>query len=174
MAIADNRGINVFIFKVQGANGGNAEIRIQALDWSEQGETTFSCDTDSLAVLLLTECRSGKGHFDLMAGTKPMYVEQWLEYLQEAKLLSQGEVVIHSPLEAGYEEICGLDSEQVKTLLNLVYEVGGFNRLQIMRYLRHRHSPATMSTHYNSEELTRYRHLGQLINQLIRLKTVTP
>ena len=160
----------MFIFKVQGAKGGNAEIRIQALDWSEQGETTFSCDTDILAVLLLTECRSGKGFFDLLAGTKPMYVEQWLEYLQEAKLLSQVEVEIYSPLEPGYEEMCGLDSEQVKTLLNLVYQVGGFNRLQIMRYLKHRHSPATMSTHYNAEELTRYRHLGQLINQLIRLK----
>lgn len=174
MAIADNRGINVFIFKVQGANGGQAEIRIQALDWSEQGTITFSCDTDKLAVILLTDCRSGKGHFDLLAGTKPMYVEQWLEYLQEDKQLSQVEVTIHSPLEAGYEEICGLDSEQVKTLLNLVYQVGGFNRLQIMRYLKHRHSSATMSTHYNAEELKRYRHLGQLINQLIRFKTPTP
>lgn len=61
MATADNRRIKVFIFKVQGANGGFAEIRIQALDWSEQGETTLSCDSDQLAVLLLTECRSGKG-----------------------------------------------------------------------------------------------------------------
>ena len=161
----------MFIFKVQGANGGNAEIRIQALDWSEQGDTTLNCDTDPLAVLLLTQCRSGKGYFDLLAGTKPMYVEQWLEYLQEAKLLSQVEVSIHSPLETGYEKLCGLDSEQIKTLLNLVYQVGGFNRLQIMRYLKHRHSAATMSTHYNAEELQRYRHLGQLINQLIRFKT---
>lgn len=36
----------------------------------------------------------GEGIFDLLAGTKPMYVEQWLEYLQEAKLLNQVEVVI--------------------------------------------------------------------------------
>lgn len=164
----------MFIFKVQGTEGGQAEIRIQALDWSEQGSTTFSCDTDELAVLLLNQCRSGSGFFDLLAGTRPMYVEQWLEYLQEAKHLSKVELSIHSPLDEGYGQLCGLNSEQIQTLLNLVYQVGGFNRLQIMRYLKHRHSPATMSTHYNAEELTRYRYLGQLINQLIRFKTPPP
>ncbi|ART79054.1 hypothetical protein [Oceanisphaera avium] len=164
----------MFIFKVQGIDGGQAEIRIQALDWSEQGSTQFSCDNDELAVILLSQCRSGSGFFDLLAGTRPMYVEQWLEYLQEAKRISKVEVNIYSPLEEGYAQLCGLDSEQIKTLLNLVYQVGGFNRLQIMRYLKHRHSPASMSTHYNADELTRYRYLGQLINQLIRFKSPTP
>lgn len=161
----------MFIFKVWGADGGEAEIRIQALDWSEMGEVTLTCNKDSLAVLLLSECRSGSGFFDMLAGTKPMLVEQWLEYLQEAGSLTQVEVTIHSPLEPDYAELCGLDSEQIKILLNLVYEVGGFNRLQIMRYLKHRHSPASMSTHYNADEIKRYRHLGQLINQLLRFKT---
>ncbi|MBM7454996.1 hypothetical protein HNR62_000846 [Oceanisphaera litoralis] len=161
----------MFIFKAQDARGGQAEIRIQALDWSEQGEVDFSCNSDSLAVLLLSGCRSGKGFFELLAGTKPMYVEQWLEYLQEEGSLSLVEVSIHSPLESGYAELCGLNSEQVKTLLDLVYQVGGFSRLQIMRYLKHRHSPATMSTRYNPEEIKRYRHLGELINQLIRFKS---
>ncbi|WP_417616877.1 hypothetical protein [Oceanisphaera sp.] len=161
----------MFIFKVRGSEGGQAEIRLQALDWSEQGATTFICDNDKLAVLLLTECRSGQGFFELLAGTKPMYVEQWLEYLQEAGHLAEVEVDIYSPLDSGYTELCGLDSEQVKNLLDLVYRVGGFNRLQIMRYLKYRHSPAIMSTHYNPDELKRYRHLGELINQLIRLKS---
>lgn len=161
----------MFIFKVRGAEGGKAEIRLQALDWGELGTTTFICDNDKLAVVLLTGCRSGQGFFELLAGTKPMYVEQWLEYLQEAGSLIEVEVKIYSPLDVGYGELCGLESEQVNQLLNLVYQVGGFNRLQIMRYLKHRHSPAMMSTRYNPDELQRYRHLGELINQLIRLKT---
>lgn len=171
MGLDHNRGGGVFIFKVQGTDGGQAEIHIQALDWSEGGKTHFVCDKDQLAVLLLSNCRSGKGFFDLLAGTKPMYVEQWLEYLHEAGSLAQVDIRIHSPLEPGYAELCGLDSEQVKTLLELVYQVGGFNRLQIMRYLKHRHSPASMSTHYNADEIKRYRHLGQLINQLLRFKS---
>ena len=160
----------MFIFKVRGAEGGQAEIRLQALDWSEQGVTTFTCNSDKLAVLLLSECRSGQGFFELLAGTKPMYVEQWLEYLQEAGSIADVELKIYSPLDSGYGELCGLDSEQVQQLLNLVYQVGGFNRLQIMRYLKHRQSSAMMSTRYSPDELKRYRHLGELINQLIRLK----
>ncbi len=164
----------MFIFKVQDAQGGRAEIRIQALDWSEQGEVFFSCNRDKLAVLLLSDCRSGQGFFELLAGTKPMYVEQWLEYLQEEGSLSQVEVSIHSPLDTGYAELCGLDSEQLKTLLDLVYQVGGFNRLQIMRYLKHRHKPSVMSTRYNPDEIKRYRHLGELINYLLRFKASAP
>lgn len=161
----------MFIFKVRGSEGGEAEIRLQALDWSEQGATTFICNNDQLAILLLSGCRSGQGFFELLAGTKPMYVEQWLEYLQEAGSLAEIDVQIYTPLDSGYGELCGLNSEQVKQLLDLVYQVGGFNRLQIMRYLKHRHSPAIMSTRYNPDELKRYRHLGELINQLIRLKS---
>lgn len=163
----------MFIFKVQDAQGNKAEIRVQALDWSEQGAVSFSCNSDALAITLLTDCRSGQGFFELLAGTKPMYIEQWLEYLQELEKIKQVEVAIYSPLEPGYAQLCGLDSEQLKTLLDLVYQVGGFNRLQIMRYLKHRHSPTTMSTRYNPEELQRYRYLGELINQLIRLKAPT-
>ncbi|ATG74466.1 hypothetical protein CGX12_04320 [Zobellella denitrificans] len=164
----------MFIFKVQDGQGGRAEIRIQALDWSEQGEVVFSCNSDALAILLLSGCRSGKGFFSLLPGTKPMYVEQWLEYLQEEGKLGQVEVEIKTPLDPGYGELCGLDSEQIKTLLELVYRVGGFNRLQIMRYLKHRHNPSTMSTRYSPEEITRYRHLGELINYLLRLKSSAP
>lgn len=164
----------MFIFKVRGLQGGLAEIRLQALDWGEQGATTFICDSDRLAVILLSECRSGQGFFELLSGTKPMYVEQWLEYLQEAGSIAETEVHIYSPLDADYGALCGLNSEQIKELLELVYQIGGFNRLQIMRYLKHRHSPASMSTRYNPDELKRYRYLGELINQLIRLKSSGP
>nr|WP_243454104.1 hypothetical protein [Oceanisphaera pacifica] len=143
---------------------------MQALDWGEQGSTTFICDSDALAVHLLTQCRSGQGYFELLAGTKPMYVEQWLEYLQEAGVLSEVTVNIYTPLDEGYGALCGLDEEQISHLLSLVYKVGGFNRLQIMRYLKHRHNPTQMSTRYNPDELARYRHLGELINLLLRFK----
>ncbi|NHI00550.1 MULTISPECIES: hypothetical protein [Oceanimonas] len=163
----------MFIFKVRDGEAARAEIRIQALDWSEQGEVEFCCNSDALAVVLLSGCRSGRGHFELLAGAKPMDVEQWLDYLQEQGRLSQVEVTIHSPLDDGYAALTGLDEEQVQTLLQLVYKVGGFNRLQIMRYLKHRNNASTMSTRYSPEELTRYRHLGELINYLIKLKSAS-
>ncbi|WP_346352004.1 hypothetical protein N2M06_06705 [Oceanimonas sp. AH20CE76] len=161
----------MFNFKVRDGEGHQAHIRIQALDWSEQGEVTFSADNDALAVILLSDCRSGRGHFELLSGAKPMDVEQWLDYLQEQGQLKEVEVTVHTPLEQGYGTLSGLDSEQVQELLQLVYKVGGFNRLQIMRYLKHRNNPSTMSTRYSAEELTRYRHLGELINYLLKLKT---
>lgn len=174
MKVCRYYGDGVFIFKVQDGQGGRAEIRLQALDWSEQGDVDFACNSDALAVLLLSGCRSGNGFFELLPGTKPMYVEQWLEYLQEAGRLAQVELEIKTPFDPGYGELCGLDSEQLKKLLELVYRVGGFNRLQIMRYLKHRHNPSTMSTRYNPDEIKRYRHLGELINYLIRLKSSAP
>ncbi|MDP5291144.1 hypothetical protein Q9290_02370 [Oceanimonas sp. CHS3-5] len=163
----------MFIFRVRDGEGGQAEIRIQALDWSEQGEVEFSADRDALAVTLLSGCRSGRGHFELLSGAKPMDVEQWLEYLHEQGRLTEVDVDIYSPLNQDYAGLCGLDEEQVQTLLQLVYKVGGFNRLQIMRYLKHRKNPSTMSTRYSPEELTRYRHLGELINYLIKLKSAS-
>lgn len=164
----------MFIFKVKDSQGGQAEFRVQALDWSEQGEVFFRCNQDRLAVLLLSGCRSGQGYFELLPGTKPMYLEQWLEYLQESGTLAEVTVEIKSPLEPDYAELCGLDAEQVKKLLELVYRIGGFNRLQIMRYLKHRHNPSTMSTRYSPDELERYRHLGELINYLLKLKQPAP
>lgn len=164
-------GDGVFIFKVRDGEGHQARIRIQALDWSERGEVTFSADSDALAVTLLSGCRSGRGHFELLAGAKPMDVEQWLEYLQEQGRLSEVDVHIHTPLEDDYASLCGLDNEQVQQLLQLVYKVGGFNQLQIRRYLKHRNNPSTMSTRYGPEELARYRHLGELINYLLKLKS---
>lgn len=164
----------MFIFKIHDDRGGRAEIRIQALDWGEQGETGFSCNSDRLAVNLLSDCRCGKGRFELLPGTKPMYVEQWLDYLQEQGDIAGVEVAIHSPLDDDYAALCGLDEARLKTLLELVYKVGGFNRLQIMRYLKHRHNPSTMSTRYNPDEIARYRHLGELINYLLKLKAPAP
>ncbi|GAA3527606.1 hypothetical protein [Zobellella aerophila] len=161
----------MFIFKVKDHDGAHAEIRIQALDWSLRGDVEFSCSRDHLAVLLLSGCRSGAGFFELLAGTKPMYVEQWLEYLHEAGSLAEVDVEIKTPMDADYAEFCGFSDEQLKKLLDLIYQVGGFNRLQIMRYLKHRNNPSTMSTRYNAEELLRYRQLGELINYLVKLKT---
>lgn len=160
----------MFIFKVKDWHDGYAEIRVQALDWGQQGEVEFSCSRDPLAVLLLSGCRSGAGFFQLLAGTKPMYVEQWLEYLQDAGSLAEVSVEIKTPMDDDYATFCGFSDEQRKTLLDMVYQIGGFNRLQIMRYLKHRNNSSTMSTRYNAEELLRYRQLGELINYLFKLK----
>ena len=48
------------------------------------GEVIFSCNDDQLACLLLTGCKSdSSGFFNLLAGCKPLQVEQWLTYLEE-------------------------------------------------------------------------------------------
>ena len=74
----------MFVFDVTGVAGARAEIRVQALDWGQSGPVTFRCDDDQLAVLLLTDCRcDAVGFFNLLAGCKPLYLEQWLSYLQE-------------------------------------------------------------------------------------------
>ena len=46
----------------------------------------------------------------------------------------------------------------------------GSNRLQINRYLKHRHNPTMLATRYDQKELERYRQLNDIILTLLKLK----
>ncbi len=127
----------MFLFDVAGATGGRASIRIQALDWAQSGPVIFQCDDDALAVVLLSGCRCDSvGFFNLLAGCKPLYVEQWLAYLQESGRIGKWSFQTESPADSHYLARAGLDNEELNTLLAQVYQVAGFNRLQINRYLK--------------------------------------
>ena len=161
----------MFRFHCEGLNGEQADISVLAVDWSIQGDTQFSCNDDQFACLLLSGCRSDSGgFFNLLAGTKPMYVEQWLEYLQEQQKIKQVRVKISLPDDANYNEALGLDEENIQQLLPLILKVGGFNRLQLNRYLKQRSNPATLSTRYGPAELQRYRILNDIIRLLNKLR----
>ena len=47
----------MFVFDVTTRAGARARIRVQALDWGQSGPVTFQCDSDALALVLLTDCR---------------------------------------------------------------------------------------------------------------------
>ena len=161
----------MFVFDVTGIAGERAEIRVQALDWGQSGPVTFSCDDDQLAVLLLTECRcDAVGFFNLLAGSKPLYLEQWLAYLQESGHLDKQSCQLESPSQEDYLTRAGLDDEELNALLGQVYKVAGFNRLQINRYLKNRHNPTMLATRYDQKELERYRQLNDIILTLLKLK----
>ncbi|WP_429079649.1 hypothetical protein [Aeromonas bivalvium] len=161
----------MFVFEVTGETGARAEIRVQALDWSQSGVVSFSCNDDPLAVLLLTECRcDAVGFFNLLAGCKPLYVEQWLTYLQESGRIARMACRQRSPAEADYLADAGLESEELNALLGQIYRVAGFNRLQINRYLKHRHNQTLLATRYDQKELERYRQLNDVILTLLRFK----
>ena len=156
---------------VTGAAGEKASIRVQALDWGQSGPVTFQCDSDALALVLLTDCRcDAVGYFDLLAGCKPLYVEQWLAYLQESGHLDKQSCQLESPSQEDYLARAGLDDEELNALLGQVYKVAGFNRLQINRYLKNRHNPTTLATRYDQKELERYRQLNDIILTLLKLK----
>ena len=156
----------MFTFSCRGQASGNATIRVHAVDWSLTGDVTFDCDDDELACTLLTRCRcDNAGHFNLLAGCKPLYVEQWLDYLQEQGRIRDVHVAIQHPGEPDYAEVCGLDGETMKELLSLFYRIGGFNRLQITRYMKQRGNASVLSTRYGKEELERFR----LLNEVLRL-----
>ena len=55
-------------------------------------------------------------------------------------------------------------------MLYEVITVGGFNRLQLSRYLKQRNKPATLATRYGPAELQRYRTLNDIICLLNKLK----
>lgn len=161
----------MFRFHCEGFNGERADVSVLAVDWSIPGDVTFSCNDDTFACLLLSGCKSDSGgFFNLLAGTKPMYVEQWLEYLQEQQKIRQVSLKITLPDDEAYNEALGLTEEKIQQLLPLIFKVGGFNRLQLNRYLKQRSNPATLSTRYGPAELQRYRILNDIIRLLNRLR----
>lgn len=156
-----------------GSDGGQAAICIDAVDWSLCGKVTFTCDRDELACTLLTNCRSdSSGFFNLLAGCKPLQVEQWLEYLSEKGKIREINIAISQPGDdRAYIQSFGLNSDHVEQLLTLIYRIGGFNRLQISRYLKQRSNPALLATRYAKEELERFKLLNDIIRLLNRLKS---
>ncbi|MGL5813199.1 MAG: hypothetical protein ACRCYW_07710 [Aeromonas sp.] len=161
----------MFVFDVTTGAGARAEIRVQALDWTQSGPVTFNCDSDELALVLLDGCRcDAVGYFNLLAGCKPLYVEQWLAYLQETGLIDKQSCQLESPAQPDYLARAGLDDEELNALLGQVYKVAGFNRLQINRYLKNRHNPTMLATRYDQKELERYRQLNDIILTLLKLK----
>lgn len=161
----------MFVFDVTGATGEKASIRVQALDWAQAGPVTFQCDDDQLAVVLLSGCRcDAVGFFNLLAGCKPLYIEQWLSYLQESGRIGKWNHQTESPADGEYLARAGLEHDELNTLLGQVYQVAGFNRLQINRYLKNRHNPTTLATRYDQKELERYRQLNDIILTLLKLK----
>ena len=137
----------------------------------QSGPVTFRCDDDQLAVLLLTDCRcDAVGFFNLLAGCKPLYLEQWLSYLQETYRIAKQSCQLESPAQEDYLAKAGLEHEELNALLGQVYQVAGFNRLQINRYLKNRHNPTTLATRYDQKELERYRQLNDIILTLLKLK----
>lgn len=135
------------------------------------GEVSFSCNDDSLACSLLTGCRcDAAGFFNLLAGCKPLQVEQWLEYLKERGVIRELQVTIGHPGDADYAQKVGLKGEDLDSLLALFYRIGGFNRLQITRYMKQRGNASLLSTRYGKEELERFRQLNDVLRILHRLK----
>ncbi len=162
----------MFIFECQGFKGEKATIKVASLYWTDVGQVSFDCNDDGFALLLLTNCRSDSaGFFNLLAGSKPLWVEQWLEYLEETGELKKLTSKALEYQEEKYPELLQLNDETATQLLDLVYQVGGFNRLQITRYLKNRNNLTYMSTKYSQEDLTRYRQLGETINFIRKLKT---
>lgn len=161
----------LFIFHCEGFEGESADIKILSVDWSLTGDVHFSCNDDQLACHLLTNPRSDSaGFFNLLAGTKPMYVEQWLDYLQEQKKIRQVQVKIMLPDDPAYHSELHLTTEQAQQLLPMIFKVGGFNRLQLNRYLKQRNNPATLSTRYGKDELERYRTINDIIRLLNKIR----
>ncbi|MCE2572437.1 hypothetical protein [Motilimonas eburnea] len=164
----------MIIFKCHGPANEFAQIQIQALHATQVGAVSFNANDDQFAVSLLSHCRSDSGgHFNMLAGTKPLYVEQWLDYLQEQGVIHhyQQQTIPFEPTT--YAEQLKLDDEQAEHLLNLVYAVGGFNKLQVSRFLKQRRNLSSMSTRYSKEDLARYLKLGETINFILQLKKAT-
>ncbi len=161
----------MIIFKCYGSNSEFAEIKIQALHSTQVGTVSFKANDDHFAISLLTKCRSDTGgYFNLLAGTKPLFVEQWLDYLQEQGVIHhyQQQTIPFEP--ETYSELLKLDDQQAEQLLTLLYEVGGFNKLQVSRFLKQRRNLSSMATRYSKEDLTRYLKLGEAINFILQLK----
>lgn len=161
----------MFIFKCEGFNNEHATIQVTSLLWTEPGEISFSANDDSFACLLLTQCKSdSSGFFNLLAGCKPLLVEQWLEYLVEKQLVKKISVQQADYKESEYPTKLAFDDESASTLLDILYKIGNFNRLQVSRYLKNRNNVTYLSTKYDKKDLQRYQQLGKAINFILKLK----
>ena len=161
----------MFVFDVTTRAGAQAQIRVQALDWGQSGPVSFQCDSDELALVLLTGCRcDAVGYFNLLGGCKPLYVEQWLAYLQERGHLDKQSCRLESPSQDDYLARARLAADEIHALLGPGYKVAAVHRLQINRDLKHRHNPTMLATRYDQKELERYRQLNDIILTLLKLK----
>lgn len=80
----------MFRFHCEGLNGEQVDISVLAVDCHREIPSSPAMTIVCLFALL-SGCRSDSGgFFNLLAGTKPMYVEQWLEYLQEQQKIETG------------------------------------------------------------------------------------
>jgi hypothetical protein len=161
----------MFIFKCEGFNKEQATIQVASLLWTESGEVTFNANDDSFACLLLTQCKSDSGgFFNLLAGCKPLYIEQWLEYLEEKQLIKKIVLQQVDYKETDYPIKLGFDDENASSLLDMLYKIGNFNRLQVSRYLKNRNNITYLSTKYDKKDLQRYQQLGKAITFILKLK----
>ena len=161
----------MFIFKCEGFNQEQATIQVASLLWTESGEVTFKANDDSFACLLLSQCKSDSGgFFNLLAGCKPLFIEQWLEYLEEKQLIKKMSLQQVDYKEADYPIKLGFNDENASTLLDMLYKIGNFNRLQVSRYLKNRNNITYLSTKYDKADLQRYLQLGKAINFILKLK----
>lgn len=164
----------MFIFECHGKAGEFATIEVLSVHPTQSGSVTFTATDDLFAITLLTQCRSDSGgFFNLLSGTKPLYIEQWLEYLQEQSMIShyRQEAIPFTPER--YSEALKINDEQAEHLLSLLYQVGGFNKLQVSRFLKQRKNLSSMATRYSKEDLARYLKLGEAINFILQLKTTS-
>ena len=97
-------------------------------------------------------------------------MEQWLTYVQERGQLEKVTARQASPSQPDYLTRAGLADDELNALLGQIYKVAGFNRLQINRYLKHRHNPTMLATRYDQKELERYRQLNDIILTRLKLK----
>lgn len=161
----------MYIFKCEGFNGEEATIKIASLYWTDIGSVSFSANDDKFACILLTGCRSDSGgFFNLLAGVKPLLVEQWLDYLEEKKLVKKIKLEQLDYNPETYPKQLELNDENASELLDMLYKIGQFNRLQVSRYLKHRNNITYLSTKYDKKDLQRYQLLGKVINFIIKLK----
>ena len=72
--------------------------------------------------------------------------------------------------EVDYPVKLNLNDESASTLLDMLYKIGGFNRLQVSRYLKNRNNITYLSTKYDKADLQRYQQLGKVINLILKLK----
>jgi len=72
--------------------------------------------------------------------------------------------------EADYPIKLGFDDESASTLLDMLYKIGNFNRLQVSRYLKNRNNITYLSTKYDKTDLQRYLQLGKAISFILKLK----
>lgn len=159
----------MYLFQCKDKSGAQAKIRVSSVDWALPGAVAFECTHDELACRLLTRCRSdSSGYFNLLAGCKPLQVEQWLEYLLEKGDITELDIKVLLPGESSYTAALELTAEESQSLLDLFYRIGKFNRLQITRYMKQRGNAALLSTRYGKDELERFRLLNEVIRILSR------